>query len=64
MSADRLELAQKSGRSKKDLQLLVDQAARLQDDQDDAASHLEEKILRLKALRLSRDAAPKPGKAR
>jgi hypothetical protein len=58
MSMERLTMARQSGKSDKDLQLLIAQSFRQQAEHDDAVQLIDEKISRLKALRRARDAKP------
>lgn len=58
MSMERLTMARQSGKSEKDLQLLIDQSLRQQAEHDDAVQLTDEKIARLKALRRARDTKP------
>jgi len=55
---ERLTMARQSGKSDKDLQLLIAQSFRQQAEHDGAVQLIDEKISRLKALRRARDAKP------
>lgn len=51
MSMERLTVARQSGKSDKDLQLLIAQSLRQQAEHDDAVQLIDDKISRLSTLR-------------